>query len=62
MVRAHWQNLPLKNEAGQSVDLFEWLAQVPRTEAAKRRAIVQTPSGDYEMRLIARRLSQEAAD
>ena len=62
VVRVHWQNLPMKDEGGRPVDLFEWLAQVPATEPAERRVIVQTPSGDYEMRLVARRLSQEAAD
>lgn len=62
VVRVNWQTLPMKDEAGGAVDLFEWLRQVPQEVPAERGVIVETPYGDYHLRLIARRLPQEAAD
>jgi len=62
VVRTGWQSLILRVEGGQKLDLFEWLRQVPLTEPAEREVTIQTAEGDYSLRLIARRLSQEAAD
>lgn len=62
VVRANWQNLPLQEDAGQLIDLIGWLRQVPSERAGERTARVVTPSGTVPVRVIARRLSQEAAD
>ena len=62
VVRANWQNLPLQQEDGAPVDLIGWLRQVPTSEAGERRAQVVTPQGTISVRVVARRLSQEAAD
>lgn len=62
VVRANWQNLPLQEEDGQPLDLIAWLRQVPSARAGERPAWVVTPDGTVRVRVIARRLSQEAAD
>lgn len=62
VVRVNWQTLPVKDEAGRAVDLFEWLRQVPEGRPDEREVVAETPYGDYHLRLIARRLPQEAVD
>ncbi len=62
VVRAGWQSLIWRDQAGQKLDLFARLRRVPPTEPAEQTVTIQTPEGGYSLRLIARRLSQEAAD
>ena len=62
VVRCNWQNLPLQGDDGEIIDLIGWLRQVPATGTADRPAQVVTPTRTVAVRLIARRLSQEAAD
>jgi hypothetical protein len=59
-VRISWQNLPLHAD-GQRLDVINWLKAM-ETGSAERQVALQTPQGRYELRLLAQRLPQEAAD
>jgi hypothetical protein len=66
VVRYAWQTLPLYGPAapdplgGEALDA--WLATVPPDRPAERPAEVRSPAGTFRVRLVAARLSQEAAD
>jgi len=62
VVRINWQNLPLEVGKGEPLDLIAWLREVPELEAAERVVWVETPDGRFELRLVAKRLSQAAAE
>jgi len=61
VVRINWQNLPLEDADGQRVDLINWL-QGLTTGIGAREVWLWTPQGRFALRLVARRLSEEAAD
>lgn len=61
VVRINWQNLPLEDADGQRVDLINWL-QGLTTGIGAGEVWLWTPQGRFALRLVARRLSEEAAD
>ena len=61
--RLNWHNLPLETPDGQKFDLLAWLEQaVPLTDPGQTEVWVSTPSGRFEMRLIAQRLPPDAVE
>lgn len=61
VVRISLHNLRLYDEEGVKLDLLEWLRQAPETDAVEREVWIKTPDGTFPVRLVAKRLSQEAA-
>lgn len=62
VVRSNWQNLPLLTPTGQALDIVAWLREVPLDGPGEREVEVDTPDGRFALRLLAARLSQQAAD
>lgn len=62
VVRFTAQNLPLLREDGPPLKLLAWLRRVSTVGPGESGVQVETPSGTYGLRLIARRLSREAAE
>lgn len=62
VVRTNWQNLPLQTMSGEPVDIIDWLHQVPLDGPGEREVWVDTPDGRFALRLVATRLSQQAAE
>ena len=62
VVRINWQNLPLEEENGERIDLIEWLREINSNQPAERNVRMNTPQGQYQLRLIAGPLPQEAAE
>jgi hypothetical protein len=61
IARINGQNLPMKTAQGKALDVRTWLAGLsPRTHTIERAVRVPTPAGEFELRLIARRLPPEA--
>ncbi len=60
VVRSGWQNLPLLDAAGRTLDLLAW--RRPLAGPAERVVRVQTPDGPFALRLVARPLAAEAAE
>lgn len=65
VVRCNWQNLPWQRADGQRLDVIAWLhaacasATPPTCETT---VCLPTPQGRFQVRLVAGRLPQEAAD
>jgi len=63
VVRIGWRTLPLwDDEVGTRLDLLAWLRSIPATHPAQREVWLQTPEGLYPLRLVACRLSDQAAE
>jgi hypothetical protein len=61
IARTNGHNLPMKTAQGKPLDVRAWLAGLsPRTRTIERAVRIQTPEGEFELRLIARRLPPEA--
>lgn len=62
LVRITFQNIRLYDEEGSKLELLEWLRGLPEADPVEREVSIQTEDGAFPMRLIARRLGQEAAE
>ena len=62
VVRITLGNLRLYDEQGGKLDLLEWLRGAPVTQAVERQVWIKTEEGTFSMRLIAKRLSEQAAE
>ncbi len=63
VVRTNGPNLPLETGDNQKLDLFGWLPTAPAgCQVLTRPVWVNTPRGRFALRLIARRLSAQAAE
>jgi hypothetical protein len=60
VVRIGWQNLPLSTVDGRRFDLIGWLREVPTEGPTEQSVRVQTPNGEFGLRLVAQRLSDAA--
>ena len=60
VTRIGWQNLPLEAD-GHRLDTIGWLRSMSGA-LAEQDVLLDTPQGRYGLRLVARRLPQEAAD
>jgi hypothetical protein len=61
VARTNGYNLPMKTAQGKPLDVRRWLAGLsPRTRTLERPVRIQTSEGEFELRLIARRLPPEA--
>ena len=61
VLRFGWRSLALRDAAGQPADLLAWLRRVPLTGPGEAGIGVHTQGRTYAVRLIACRLSQQAA-
>jgi len=62
VVRIGWQNLPLQRQPqGPAFNLLPWLRQLPPLGPGSQELWLQTPQGEFPVRLVACRLSEEAA-
>jgi hypothetical protein len=62
VVRISLHNLRVYDEEGVKLDLLEWLRQAPDSEPRERQVWIETEDGILSVRLIAKRLSQQAAE
>ena len=62
VVRLAVGNVPVVDEAGRGVGLLEWLRGTPQEGAAERRVSIATEDGSFSVRLLAKRLSEQAAE
>jgi len=62
VVRINWQNLPVQELTGESLDIVAWLRQIPQDEPSEKKVLVDTPQGSFEIRLIACHLSEQATN
>ncbi len=65
VVRCHWQNLALQEEAGGSLDVLSWLrscAASSFSQPVERPVWLTTPAGRFRLRLVAAALPQEALE
>jgi hypothetical protein len=62
VVRINWQNLPLNDAVGQRVDIVSWLTAMDTDGPREQVVWLLTPSGQFPVRLIAQRLSTQAAE
>lgn len=62
VVRISWQNLPLHDAAGQPIDIVSWLTAQDTSGPQEQVVWLPTPSGQFQVRLIAQRLSIRAAE
>jgi hypothetical protein len=61
VARINGHNLPMETALGKRLDVRTWLAGLsPRTRTIERAVRIQTPEGEVELRLIARRLPPDA--
>lgn len=60
VVRINWQNLPLFTASGERFDLIAWLKGL--TQMSETSVVVQTPQGDFPVRLLAAPLAPEKAE
>lgn len=60
VVRLHWNNVPLQDEQGQSLDLCQWVQSLTE-ETAERAVWMARNNQRVRLRLLAVRLSAEAA-
>ncbi|MEP7359764.1 MAG: IS4 family transposase [Anaerolineales bacterium] len=61
IARTNGHNLPMKTAREQPLDVRRWLAGLsPRTRTIERAVRIQTPEGEFELRLIAHRLPADA--
>lgn len=64
-VRCHWQNLALEQENGQRLDVLGWLRSSEASSFSQpneQRAWLSTPSGRFQLRLVAAALPQPALE
>jgi len=62
VLRCNVTNLPLQDAGGAPLDLLAWLRQVPEDAPAERPVQIVTLEGTFPLRLLATRLSPQAAD
>jgi hypothetical protein len=62
VVRISLHNMRLYDEGGVKLDLLEWLRSAPDLGPVERQVWIQTPDGTFPVRLMAKRLCQEAAE
>jgi len=61
IARTNGQNLPMKTARGKPLDVRTWLAGLSlRIRTIERAVWIQTPEGEFELRLVARRLPSDA--
>jgi hypothetical protein len=56
------RNMRLYDEKGEKLDLLEWLRQAPEIGAVERQVWIKAEDGTFPVRLIAKRLSEQAAE
>ena len=62
VVRISLQNVPMNDEAGEKFNPLPWLRQAPAGEPIEHKVQIETPDGTFSVRLIARRLNEQAAE
>lgn len=62
VVRIAIGNVRLLDEEGRKLDSLDWLRGVPIDQPAQREVGIIAPEGTFRVRLVARRLSEQAAE